>query len=104
MSNTDFIALQTNHRQPIVNMLMPKKNRDRIFEYLFKEGVCVAKKDFNQKTHNGIEGVTNLQVIKCCQVESVLCVQFNFVVLESCIARLRQGTVYMASLLLVSDQ
>uniref|UniRef100_A0A914X9A8 Plectin/S10 N-terminal domain-containing protein n=1 Tax=Plectus sambesii TaxID=2011161 RepID=A0A914X9A8_9BILA len=48
-------------------MLMPKKNRDKIYEYLFKEGVCVAKKDFNQKTHPDIEGVTNLQVIKACK-------------------------------------
>ena len=48
-------------------MLMPQKNRKAIYEYLFKEGVCVAKKDFNQKTHPDIPGVTNLQVIKACK-------------------------------------
>lgn len=49
-------------------MLMPQKNRKAIYEYLFKEGVCVAKKDFNQKTHPDIQGVTNLEVIKACKV------------------------------------
>uniref|UniRef100_F1LEC3 40S ribosomal protein S10 n=1 Tax=Ascaris suum TaxID=6253 RepID=F1LEC3_ASCSU len=45
-------------------MLMPTKNRRAIYEYLFKEGVCVAKKDYNQKTHPDIQNVTNLEVIK----------------------------------------
>ncbi len=52
-------------------MLIPKKHRDAIYEYLFKEGVCVAKKDFNQKTHPDIEHVTNLEVIKSCKVGHV---------------------------------
>ena len=45
-------------------MLIPTKNRKAIYEYLFNEGVAVAKKDFNLKTHPNIEGVTNLEVIK----------------------------------------
>ncbi|VDM25383.1 unnamed protein product [Toxocara canis] len=48
-------------------MLMPTKNRRAIYEYLFKEGVCVAKKDYNQKTHPDISNVTNLEVIKACK-------------------------------------
>ena len=42
-------------------MLMPKKNRVAIYENLFKEGVIVAKKDFNQPKHDEID-VPNLQV------------------------------------------
>lgn len=49
-------------------MLIPKKNRIAIYEYLFKEGVMVAKKDFNNPKHPDIEGVPNLQVIKAAQV------------------------------------
>ncbi|XP_052067043.1 40S ribosomal protein S10-like [Mytilus californianus] len=44
-------------------MLMPKKNRVTIFEYLFKEGVLVAKKDFGAPKHPDID-VPNLHVIK----------------------------------------
>uniref|UniRef100_A0A8W8N6N8 Plectin/eS10 N-terminal domain-containing protein n=1 Tax=Magallana gigas TaxID=29159 RepID=A0A8W8N6N8_MAGGI len=44
-------------------MLMPKKNRVQIFEYLFKEGVLVAKKDFSAPKHPEID-VPNLHVIK----------------------------------------
>lgn len=47
---------------------MPTKNRKAIYEYLFKEGVCVAKKDYNLKTHPDIPNVTNLEVIKACKV------------------------------------
>lgn len=49
-------------------MLIPTKNRKAIYEYLFNEGVAVAKKDFNLKTHPNIEGVTNLEVIKTLKV------------------------------------
>ena len=49
-------------------MLIPKKNRVIIYENLFKEGVAVAKKDFNAPKHLEIEGVPNLQVIKAMQV------------------------------------
>lgn len=49
-------------------MLIPKKNRIAIYEYLFKEGVMVAKKDFNLAKHPDIEGVPNLEVIKAALV------------------------------------
>ncbi|CAD6190853.1 unnamed protein product [Caenorhabditis auriculariae] len=45
-------------------MLIPKSHRKTIYEYLFNEGVAVAKKDFNLKQHPNIEGVSNLEVIK----------------------------------------
>ena len=48
-------------------MLIPKKNRKLIYENLFKEGVLVAKKDFNLPQHPEID-VPNLQVIKAMQV------------------------------------
>ncbi|XP_060870060.1 small ribosomal subunit protein eS10 [Metopolophium dirhodum] len=48
-------------------MLMPKKNRRAIYEYLFKEGVMVAEKDFHKPVHPDIEGIPNLQVIKAMQ-------------------------------------
>ncbi|XP_046371732.1 40S ribosomal protein S10-like isoform X2 [Haliotis rubra] len=46
-------------------MLMPKKNRVAIYEYLFKEGVMVAKKDFFAPKHPDVD-VPNLHVIKAC--------------------------------------
>ncbi|MFH4980440.1 hypothetical protein AB6A40_007149 [Gnathostoma spinigerum] len=48
-------------------MLMPNQNRKAIYEYLFKEGVCVAKKDYNLKSHPDIPNVSNLEVIKALQ-------------------------------------
>ncbi|XP_063231021.1 small ribosomal subunit protein eS10 [Bacillus rossius redtenbacheri] len=48
-------------------MLMPKKNRISIYEYLFKEGVMVAKKDFHAPKHPELEAIPNLQVIKAMQ-------------------------------------
>lgn len=45
---------------------MPKKNRVAIYEYLFKEGVMVAKKDFIAK-HPELENIPNLHVIKTMQ-------------------------------------
>ena len=45
---------------------MPKKDRVAIYEYVFKEGVCVAKKDFHLPKHNQI-AVPNLHVIKAMQ-------------------------------------
>ena len=45
---------------------MPTKNRQLIYEYLFKEGVLVAKKDFQAAKHPDIE-VPNLHVIKSLQ-------------------------------------
>ncbi|XP_060531448.1 small ribosomal subunit protein eS10-like [Cylas formicarius] len=48
-------------------MLMPKKNRVTIYEYLFKEGVMVAKKDYHAPKHPELESIPNLQVIKALQ-------------------------------------
>ena len=47
-------------------MLIPKQNRQAIYEYLFKEGVIVAKKDFAAPKHPDVD-VPNLQVIKALQ-------------------------------------
>lgn len=47
---------------------MPKKNRVAIYEYLFKEGVMVAKKDYHAPKHPELECIPNLQVIKAMQV------------------------------------
>ncbi|GIZ39402.1 hypothetical protein CKM354_000278700 [Cercospora kikuchii] len=48
--------------------LQYRQNEDRkkIHEYLFKEGVAVAKKDFNLPKHGEID-TKNLYVIKACQ-------------------------------------
>ena len=50
-------------------MLIPKKNRYLIYEYLMKEGVMVAKKDFFAPRHPDID-VPNLQVIKALTVHT----------------------------------
>ncbi|CAN6248635.1 unnamed protein product [Urochloa humidicola] len=47
-------------------MIIPKKNRNEICKYLFKEGVLYAKKDYNLAKHPQID-VPNLQVIKLMQ-------------------------------------
>jgi small subunit ribosomal protein S10e len=49
-------------------MLIPKKNLIAIYEQLFRDGVMVAKKDFNAPKHPEIDTVPNLQVIKAMQV------------------------------------
>merc|ERR1711964_246650 len=36
-------------------MLIPKADRKKIHEYLFREGVLVAKKDYNLPKHNDID-------------------------------------------------
>jgi len=48
-------------------MLMPKKDRIAIYEYLFKEGVMVAEKDFHASKHPALEKIPNLHVIKALQ-------------------------------------
>lgn len=50
-------------------MLMAKENRIKIYEYLFKEGVMVAKKDYHAPKHPDpeLENIPNLQVIKALQ-------------------------------------
>jgi len=47
-------------------MLIPKADRKKIHEYLFREGVLVAKKDYNLPQHPQIE-TKNLYVIKAMQ-------------------------------------
>ncbi|KAF3643386.1 40S ribosomal protein S10, partial [Capsicum annuum] len=46
--------------------IIPEKNRREISKYLFQEGVCFAKKDYNLAKHPNID-VPNLQVIKLMQ-------------------------------------
>nr|CAH7763477.1 unnamed protein product [Callosobruchus chinensis] len=48
-------------------MLMPKKNRVAIYEYLFKEGVMVAEKDYHAPKYPELESIPKLQVIKALQ-------------------------------------
>ena len=43
---------------------MPQADRKKIYEHLFEDGVCIAKKDFNLKSHPEIKGIKNLYVIK----------------------------------------
>ena len=48
-------------------MFMPKKNRNAIFETLFKEGVMVAEKPCKKNAgskHPDVKDVPSLQVIK----------------------------------------
>ncbi|CAF0842157.1 unnamed protein product [Brachionus calyciflorus] len=47
-------------------MLMPKKDRTAIYEYLFTEGVIVAEKNFYPVNHPKVN-VPNLHVIKALQ-------------------------------------
>ncbi|KAM8719963.1 hypothetical protein ACLKA7_006080 [Drosophila subpalustris] len=49
------------------NMFMPKAHRVAIYEYLFKEGVIVAKKDFHAQKHPELDSIPNLHVIKALQ-------------------------------------
>ena len=57
-------------------MLMPKKNRNAIYEHLFKEGVMVAEKDFNAPKHPELESVPNLQVSVGVVIDFVLYITF----------------------------
>ncbi|KAG0644167.1 putative 40s ribosomal protein s10 [Tuber brumale] len=47
-------------------LLIPKADRKKIHEHIFREGVLVAKKDFNLPKHTDID-TKNLYVIKACQ-------------------------------------
>ena len=49
-----------------MGMFIRKENRKAIYEYLFREGVLVAKKDYNAKKHMELD-VRNLEVIKALQ-------------------------------------
>mmetsp|Transcript_811 Transcript_811/g.980 ORF Transcript_811/g.980 Transcript_811/m.980 type:complete len:157 (+) Transcript_811:111-581(+) len=44
-------------------MFIPKAHRIATFSYLFKEGVCVVKKDPRIGAHPHIEGPSNLEVL-----------------------------------------
>ncbi|KAJ5777733.1 hypothetical protein N7520_000979 [Penicillium odoratum] len=50
----------------LATMLIPKVDRKKIHEYLFREGVLVAKKDYNLPKHGDID-TKNLYVIKALQ-------------------------------------
>ena len=65
------LSFQFNVIFSIRKMLMPKKNRASIYEYLFKEGVLVCMKDTHLAKHPEID-VPNLHVMKCLQVHSCL--------------------------------
>ncbi|TYK16623.1 40S ribosomal protein S10-1-like [Cucumis melo var. makuwa] len=49
-----------------IAVIISEKNRREISKYLFQEGVCYAKKDYNLAKHPEID-VPNLQVIKLMQ-------------------------------------
>lgn len=61
---SSFLSLAQTPLQP--NMIITKQNRKLIYEHLFREGVLVAKKDYELPQHPEIE-VPNLQVIKAMQ-------------------------------------
>jgi small subunit ribosomal protein S10e len=44
-------------------MFIPKEHRIATFSYLFREGVCVVKKDNRSASHPHIEGPSNLEVL-----------------------------------------
>ncbi len=81
-------------------MLIPKKHRQAIYEALFRDGVMVAKKDFNAEKHMEVD-THNLYVIKALQVLS-LCRALSHALVSE-VARVRHGEVRVAALLLVSD-
>ncbi|KAJ5156255.1 hypothetical protein N7492_009058, partial [Penicillium capsulatum] len=69
LNHPSFLALSKRFpelRQELATMLIPKDDRKKIHEYLFREGVLVAKKDFNLPKHAEID-TKNLYVIKACQ-------------------------------------
>ena len=66
--STKSVSLYSLNVLSFHRMLIPKKNRVAIYENLFKEGVMVAKKDFNLPGHPELENVPNLHVIKAMQV------------------------------------
>ncbi|ESZ90212.1 40S ribosomal protein S10 [Sclerotinia borealis F-4128] len=53
------------HLDQTAKMLIPKADRKKIHEYLFREGVLVAKKEYENK-HPDID-TRNLYVVKACQ-------------------------------------
>ena len=85
-------------------MLIPQSDRKKIFEHLFEDGVCIAKKDYNMKSHPEIKGVRNLYVIKALKVwlfKGCLCVSAFKYVLEPDVSRLCERTIRLAASLLL---
>merc|ERR1712212_48688 len=73
---SDFDCLtELEHRhacgeQESAKMFMTKKQRDAIYENLFREGVMVAEKICKRtqgRVHPDVTGISNLMVIKACQ-------------------------------------
>lgn len=52
-------------------MLIPTADRRKIYEKFFEDGVAIAKKDYNLKSHPEIDGVKNLYVIKALTVSEL---------------------------------
>lgn len=48
-TDTELLTVLTSFR------LIPKADRKKIHEYIFREGVLVAKKDFNKPKHDEID-------------------------------------------------
>uniref|UniRef100_A0A1A9WB20 S10_plectin domain-containing protein n=1 Tax=Glossina brevipalpis TaxID=37001 RepID=A0A1A9WB20_9MUSC len=65
--NTSFSFFPVTGVYKTLKMFMPKAHRVAIYEYLFKEGVIVAKKDFHAPKHPELENIPNLHVIKTMQ-------------------------------------
>ncbi|BBG95876.1 RNA binding Plectin/S10 domain-containing protein [Prunus dulcis] len=64
---SSFAAVSSSsHQLNFATMIISEKNRREISKYLFQEGVCYAKKDYNLAKHPEID-VPNLQVIKLMQ-------------------------------------
>ena len=77
-------------------MFIPKSSRIAVFSYLFKEGVCVVKKDSRSPTHPQIEGPTNLEVLNLMKslksrgyIRITFSWQYNYCYLEP------EGIVYL---------
>ena len=66
-----FFIMNLISMSPAVKMLIPKKNRVAIYEYLFKEGVLVAKEDKFAPKHANID-IPNLEVTKAMEVDNFL--------------------------------
>jgi hypothetical protein len=52
---TTHCTRSPEERKRLATMLIPKADRKAIHEYLFKEGVLVAKKDYNLPKHGDID-------------------------------------------------
>ena len=86
--------------------LIPKADRKKIHEYLFREGVMVAKKDFNQPKHGEID-TKNLYVRMICDALPIYNTDIRSIGHQSrpvpCIAWLPQDPILVAVVLLHPD-